>query len=158
MLTAGTQVKAFDPIVFLADNAKLQLCGEYIKPGVLKNADIVVAHVGDTTYEIVEKPLEENEQSAADQTKETRFDFLAPEVLEGKVEAGQYAAIYVYTDYIRDALLVPRGAILTDAVGSYVYVDVNGDRVRREVELGKVTDGLAQITKGLQEGEVVYVQ
>jgi len=158
MLTAGTQIKAFDPIVFLADNTKLQLCGEYIKPGVLKNADLVVAHVGDTTYEIVEKPLEEEGQNAADQTQETRFDFLAPEMLGGKVEAGQYAAIYVYTDYVRDALLIPRGAVLTDAAGSYVYVDVNGDRVRREVELGKVTDGLAQIIAGLQEGEVVYVQ
>lgn len=159
-LTARTQVKAYDPIVFLADNAQLQLCGEYIKPSLLKKADLVVAHIGDTRYEIVEKAMDEDELNAAvaaGKEPQMRFDFLAPEALEGKVEAGEYAAILVYSDYIRDALLIPRGAVLTDTAGSYVYVDVDGTRQRREVKLGKVTDGLAQITDGLQEGEVVYV-
>ncbi|MBQ8768728.1 MAG: biotin/lipoyl-binding protein [Oscillospiraceae bacterium] len=159
-LTEGTQIKAYDPIVFLADNTKLQLSGEYIKPGLLKNADLVIAHIGDTRYEIAEKAMEEDNLNAAiasGKDAQTKFDFLAPETLEGKVEAGDYAAIFVYTDYIRDALLIPRGAVLTDAAGSYVYVDADGARVRREVKLGKVTDGLAQITEGLQEGEVVYV-
>lgn len=156
MLAAGTQVKAFDPIVFLADVTQLQLCGDYIKPSLLKNADRVIAHIGDAQYEIVEKLTEEsNTASTAD--RETRFDFLAPEALEGRVEAGQYAAVLVYTDYVQDALLIPRGAVQKDAAGSYVYVDADGSRVRREVKLGKVTDGLAQITEGLQEGEVVYV-
>ena len=158
VLHVGAQIRAFDPIVFIADNTRLQMCGEYIKPALLRSADTVVAHIGDTQYEIREIPVDEEELTAAaleNKTVQTRFDFVA---LESKVEAGNYAAILVYTDYIRDALLIPRGAVLTDATGNYVYVDDNGDRVRREVNLGKVTDSLAQITEGLREGEVVYVK
>jgi len=158
-LSAGTQVKAYDPIVFLADNTKLQLCGEYIKPIQLERADLVVAHIGDTQYEIAEAAMKEEQNAAlaAGKDPETRFDFLTPESLEGRVEAGEYAAILVYTEYIRDALLIPRDAVQKDAAGSYVYVEEDGSRVRRQVELGKVTDGLAQIKAGLQEGEIVYV-
>ena len=161
MLSTGMQVNAYDSIVFLADNTQLQLRGEYIKPTVLKSADLVIAHVGDAQYEIVERPADEEELTSAalsNSTVETIFDFADPEMAAGKVEAGQYAAIFVYSDYVRDALLLPREAVLTDAAGSYVYVDENGQRVRREVKLGKTTDGLAQITDGLQEGEVVYVK
>ena len=160
-LEVGTAVKAFDPIVFLADNSRLQLLGAYIQPKFMKNADRLLAHIGDSQYEIAEKAMAEDELNAAlvsGSKLESRFDFLAPEALEGKVEAGQYAAILLYTDYIPDALLIPRDAVQKDAAGSYVYVDVDGSRVRREVKLGKVTDSLAQITEGLQEGEVVYVQ
>lgn len=149
-LAVGTQIKAYDPIVFLADNAKLQLSGDYIKPNLLKNADRIVAHIGDAQYEIVEKTTAEN-------AEKTRFEFLAPEALAGEVEAGDYAAILIYSDYVQNALLIPRDAVQKDAAGSYVYVDADGSRVRREVKLGKMTDGLAQITEGLQEGEVVYV-
>lgn len=160
MLKVGAQVKAFDPVVFLADKSKLQLSGDYIKPVYFENADFIVAHIGDARYEITEKTMDEdalNSALLAGQDVQTQFDFLAPETLAGKVEAGQYAAILLYSDYIQDALIIPRDAVLTDATGSYVYVDADGSRVRRDVELGKVTDGLAQITKGLQEGEVVYV-
>ncbi len=159
-LAVGTQVKAFDPIVFLADNSQLLLSGEYIKPSYLDNADLIIAHIGDTQYEIAEKAMDEDALNAAliaGRKVETRFEFLAPEMLEDKVEAGQYAAVLIYTNYIPDALLIPQNAVMTDDAGSYVYVDADGSRVRREVKLGKVTDGLAQITEGLQEGEVVYV-
>ncbi len=160
-LDVGTPIKAYDPIVFLADNTRLQLLGEYIQPGYMKNADRIVAHIGDSRYEIVEKTMSEDALNAAltsGSNVESRFDFLAQETLAGRVEAGQYAAILLYTDYISDALLIPRDAVQEDAAGCYVYVDADGSRVRREVKLGKVTDGLAQITEGLQEGEVVYVQ
>ena len=159
-LEVGMQIKAYDPVVFLADDSKLHLSGEYIKPAYMNNANLVTAYIGDGWYEIAERPIHEDTLNAAlasGSELQTRFDFLAPETLAGKVEAGQYAAILIYSNYIPDALLVPRGAVLTDAAGDYVYVDTDGARVRRDVTLGKVTDGLAQITAGLQEGEVVYV-
>lgn len=159
-LAVGTQVRAYDPIVFLANNEKLHLSGDYIKPAYTQNAYLVAAYIGDSWYEITPKAVDEDALNAALTSGDevySQFDFLAPEALEGKVEAGQYAAIMVYNNYIPDALLVPRGAVLTDAAGSYVYVDADGSRVRRDVTLGKVTDGLAQITEGLAEGEVVYV-
>ena len=75
-----------------------------------------------------------------------------------QIEAGQYAAICIWNDYVPDALLVPSGAVLKKADGKYVYVDQNGSRVERMVKTGKSTDGLVQILEGLEEGEVVYVK
>lgn len=44
-----------------------------------------------------------------------------------------------------------------DAGSRYVYEFVDGQRVRRTVEIGVSTEWLTQITAGLEEGAVVYV-
>ena len=160
-LQKGNKVKADEAIAFLADESKLHLSGAYIKEGYLNTADRVYAHIGGAEYDVALRPMDQQEYLAAvlaGATVETQFDILGLEQSEAQVEAGQYAAICLITDYAKDALLVPTQAVLQDAQGSYVYVEENGTHTRRWVKVGITTDHLTQILEGLQEGEVVYVQ
>ena len=160
-LQAGSRVKAYEPVLLLADESKLHLSGAFIKESYLKVADRVYAHIGADQYEIQMRPMDSQEYLAAvlaGKTVNTEFDLVGPENLLSQVEAGQYAAICIITDYVENALLVPTQAVLQDAQGSYVYVAEDGNHIRRNVKVGQTTSYLTQILEGLQEGEVVYVQ
>ena len=160
-LQTGQRVKAFETVAFLADESKLHLSGAFIKESYLKIADRVYAHIGANQYEIQMRPMDSQEYLAAvlaGKTVNTEFDLVGPENLLFQVEAGQYAAICIITDYVENALLVPTQAVLQDAQGSYVYVAEDGNHIRRNVKVGQTTSYLTQILEGLQEGEVVYVQ
>ena len=160
-LQTGQRVKAFETVAFLADERKLHLSGAFIKESYLKIADRVYAHIGANQYEIQMRPMDSQEYLAAvlaGKTVNTEFDLVGPESLLSQVEAGQYAAICIITDYVENALLVPTQAVLQDAQGSYVYVAEDGNHIRRNVKVGQTTSYLTQILEGLQEGEVVYVQ
>lgn len=160
-LAVGSWVKANDPVAFLADDTKLHLSGTYIKDSQLTRADRVYAHIGADQYEIVLRPMDQQEYVAAvlaGKTVYTEFDILGPEDLLSQVQAGQYAAICIVSNYVENALLIPSGAVLRDGTGSYVYVAENGARVRRAVKTGESNESLVQILEGLEEGEVVYVK
>ena len=157
----GSWVQADDPIVFLADDSKLSIKCEYIPESVIQNTDRVYARIGAKEYELEYVPISVEEYislaaKGADIT--TEFKIIASEEEWTEIEAGQYAAVCLWSNYVSDALLVPSGAVERDAAGQYVYVDENGSTVKRTVKTGVTTDGLAQIVEGLEEGDVVYVQ
>ncbi len=160
-IVQGSWVTAYDPLFYIADDSRITVRSEYVSEGMLNAASRLYAKIGGGEYEIKNRPIDQKEYIAtvlAGETVMTEYDFTAgAEELEG-VEAGQYAAVCVVSRYIPDALLIPGGAILRDAAGQYVYVDENGARVKRAVEVGMTTDGMSQITAGLKEGEVVYVK
>ena len=159
-LQVGKTVNAYEPVVFLADETKLHICAERIKQGNLDVADRVYAHIGALQYDVQLIPMDQDAYLAAllaGKTIYTEFEITGPEKQLTQLEAGQYAAICLITDYVPNALLVPAEAVWQDAQGSYVYVLENGVRVRRTVKAGKTTDSVTHILDGLQEGEVVYV-
>ncbi len=161
VLRKGSWVSAYDPIGYISDDSQLSIISEYITESKLLAADRIYAHIGSRQYEIEMVPIDQSEYISmllSGVTITTEFRIIGPEEYLDEVEAGQYAAICIYTNYVEDALLVPSGAVLRDASGRYVYVDEDGTRVRRAVKTGKTTDALVQILEGLEEGEVVYVK
>ncbi len=57
-----------------------------------------------------------------------------------------------------EALLVDDKAVLTDQDRKYVYVvDGEGKAQRRDVQLGRLADGLRIVTGGLKAGDKVIV-
>ncbi len=58
----------------------------------------------------------------------------------------------------KDALRVPIGALFRGRQGDWQVFVAGGNRARlRTVELGQINDEYAQVTKGLDEGEIVIV-
>jgi membrane fusion protein, multidrug efflux system len=56
-------------------------------------------------------------------------------------------------------LAIPRGAVLSDQQGDYVYVVGDGNKVeQRRIELGQTTPQIAGITSGIKQGEKVVVE
>jgi multidrug efflux pump subunit AcrA (membrane-fusion protein) len=69
-----------------------------------------------------------------------------------------YAAVSLCCIYAEDVLAVPKKALYNDGGSYYVYQVVNGERVRRDVEIGVSTRLKVEITQGLREGDEIYVQ
>jgi RND family efflux transporter MFP subunit len=75
---------------------------------------------------------------------------------------GQFVTLSVATRRLNDALTVPRAALLGEqevVPGSdqEVFAVVDGKAQRRSVRLGAIAEDRAQVTDGLQPGEVVVV-
>ena len=68
---------------------------------------------------------------------------------------GMFGRIEVVYDQRNDALTVPRAALLEEAGQSSVYAVRDSKAVRVPVELGHLSGELAEIRKGLEEGEQV---
>lgn len=159
-LRVGYSVTADVPFLYIADDTKLSLTCQYISDAMLESAHQVFARIGSTDYEIQVQPLDLEEyyaMSAAGLDAVRHFDVVGPQDALEAVEAGQYAAVCVMTDYIEDALIVPAESVFTENEQTYVYVSENGAKTLRAVTVGVSMRGMTQILEGLEEGEDVYV-
>lgn len=70
---------------------------------------------------------------------------------------GSYATVRIVTDTHRNAILVPKGAVVREDAVDYLFV-AQGDRARRcKVTLGYPSDGRVEVTAGLTGRESVVV-
>ncbi len=68
---------------------------------------------------------------------------------------GIEAKTKVRTAMLAYALLIPTDAIFSDDEGDYVFVIQENKAVKRNVVTGVKNDDMAEITEGLQAGEVI---
>ena len=68
---------------------------------------------------------------------------------------GMFGRIEVVYDSRTDALTVPRAALLEDAGETAVYAVRDGKAVRVPIEVGYLSGELAEVRKGLEEGDQV---
>ena len=77
---------------------------------------------------------------------------------DSRINAGMFAKVILYTRDYEDAVVMPLDALVTKDDKYYAFV-VKGETVeRREVQLGKSVDSLAQILSGLSAGEKVVTE
>jgi membrane fusion protein (multidrug efflux system) len=71
---------------------------------------------------------------------------------------GDFAEVRIVTDRHAEAVLVPKGAVITDKGDRIVYVAADSTAQRRTVEIGFQDDLHAEVVSGLDAGESVVVQ
>lgn len=77
----------------------------------------------------------------------------------GRFSPGMFARVQMRGGSSDRAILVDDKAILTDQDRKYVYVvDAEGLAIRKDVELGRMADGLRVIRAGLEPGDRVVVR
>ncbi|WP_407081069.1 efflux RND transporter periplasmic adaptor subunit [Halomonas faecis] len=78
---------------------------------------------------------------------------------EGRFAPGMYARVQLLAGHAEGSLLIDDKAVLTDQDRKYVYVvDDEGRAMRRDVQLGRMADGLRIVTAGLDPGARVVVK
>ena len=84
---------------------------------------------------------------------------------DNRIKAGMYARVRLITESIKDAIVVPAGAIVTREGSPYLFVissQKNGDTPAKvklcAVEQGIVVDNKTEITKGLIAGDEIVVK
>lgn len=154
----GRGVSAFDPILYITDDSKLYISCEEIGSSVIDNADSVYAKIDDGEYEITSLPYDQKEYVTlllAGGKPQSRFSI---DNIDDSVQAGDYVVVVVTAMTNKDTLVIPSNALYKDDMGHFVYKIVDGRRERCNVEIGEASNLATQIVKGLEEGDVVYVQ
>jgi RND family efflux transporter MFP subunit len=79
----------------------------------------------------------------------------------GKLKAGMFAQGEILTGVTQQAIVVPAAAIYrSSGAGSdaYAFVAENGKAVRREIGVGRETDGKLEIVSGLKAGDLLVAE
>ena len=96
-----------------------------------------------------------NEIDSATATLAIRYRFANPNQF---LVSNGYVTVLLSEAEPKEVIAVPTGAVLANATGDYVYLNVNGTAVRRIVKLGETQGGYIAILEGLSEGEEVITE
>lgn len=153
----GDVLQPFDSVIYIADDNRISIQADYIPDRSIKNADRMYALIDGKEYDITYIPYTD---------EEFRYRILNELPLASKfslkdsssLESGTYTSICIISNYVENVMTLPKKSISNEGQGTYVYKNVNGERVRQEVEVGKSNDLRIQILSGLKEGDEVFVQ
>lgn len=157
-ITAGSYVNAFAKIVYIADDERMRIETDYIMENTIRGKNRIYAHVGSNEYAIEYVPMDQKEMFAKVNAGETLISVFEIRDADEQISMGDFALVCLENEGAEDALLIPRNALYTETGGRYVYLMKNGARVRTDVEVGQMAEHVVEITAGLVEGDVVYVQ
>jgi len=91
-------------------------------------------------------------------TNSFRTDIEVPNP-DGRLKSGMNCEVEIITKVLEDLLLVPDRAIVERSEKSYVFVVDENDKIElREIEVGETNFEFTEVTKGLEEGEMVIVR
>lgn len=142
--------------VVVASNETCFLQTEFLSESTVDKATELYATIGGLRYEVEYVPMETTEYIT--KTLSGAAMNSTYEVVGGDNSlVGQYALLYLMTAQREQVLSVPSNAVLRDSNGYYVYADENGEKVRRDIEVGLMTAAQVEILSGLEEGVQVYV-
>lgn len=153
----GYMVQGGNVAIQVANMESPRLKTNYISASKLAKASSCVAVVDGKKYEVEaeEQDISREDIEMGKHPDNTWFDFVEKGV---SAEIGKSASVELYTDSVKDALVVPANAVFGTGTEKYVYV-VEGDaKTKTTVTTGTETDAFIQIVTGVEEGDVVYVE
>lgn len=122
-----------------------------------RESDYIYAQIGDKQYELTYVPYEESQLKRASGegvTLESRF------ICEEDISefAGCDVTVFSVSNFREDILSISPDAVFTENNTSFVYLLVDGEKVKQEVETGVHTKNAVEILDGIKEGDEVYSQ
>lgn len=158
-LIQGDSVKAYETVICIADTEQLSVNTEYIESRAINLAVKVVGIIAGEEYELEYVPLTTSEYVAlimASAEITSTFNFIGD---ISSVQAGDFVNLEIYTKMLEDVLRVPVNAVYGSGYsGYYVYIVEDGELIKTDVTKGSSNDSYIEITEGLKEGDIVYVQ
>ena len=159
-LTTGTTVTTSSEIATIGNIEKLQIECKIpeSKIAVLQNG--LTAEVGLEAYKGVTFPAHVFRISpVVDETSRTKEMYLLFDTDDTRINAGMYVKIRLNTVLHENAITVPVDCIQSQGGEQYVYVYNAADSSvsRRVITTGATVDGVAEVTDGLTDGEIIVV-
>ena len=144
--------------VAIADTGILYARCENISQSLVNAMQRVTFWCNGKEYEAVYEPIPDSvfiEMKNNGEVIYSSFRILEP---DENLKHGIWGKIKLVSSIKEDVLLIPQIAIVADAGGRYVYQQKDGVRVKTYVTT-QTSDGImTEVTGGLAEGDVVYVQ
>ena len=159
-LSHGEFLYPFQGIAFISDEEDIFI--EYASSGPLtpsiRNESVVKALVGGTTYELAVRELSSEVISryiANSLNPPRRFEIANP---EHNLTPGVPVVIRHYISSSYDTLMIPVNTVFSVGGAAYVYINSNGRREKRYIQVGVRNKALVEVLDGLEEGDEVFVR
>jgi len=153
----GSYVPPFSAIMYISPTdgeVFVDYIGDVHAVHVMLGAKRVVAHIGNQVYDLHRINLTRAQVSRLGPTA-LRFGFdtdITPPM-------GSYVNIHIYTQWVEDALRIPRAAVSYEAeLGYYVLMPGTGGLTQIDITVGASTPTYIEVLSGLSEGDVVIVR
>lgn len=158
-LTTGTTVTTSTEIAMIGNINNLQIECKIpeSKIAVLKKG--LTARVALEAYKGMDFPAHILKISPiVDETSRTKQVYLIFDTSDERINAGMYVKIHLNTILHKNVLTVPTDCILTENAKSFIYIkNDDGTASKRQITVGVMIDGLAEVKEGLEEGETVVI-
>lgn len=80
------------------------------------------------------------------------------ETTDENIQFGDYAVVAIVISEANQVIGIPKITMKSDTVGKFVYVLENGEKVQRYIKIGIMDEVNVEVTEGLKEGDVIYVE
>jgi len=144
--------------VALADTSVTYARCEYVSGSKLKQVVGTTLWQDGREYETVPIPLEDAFYMQMRNNGEEIYSEFQVVDSDADVQYGDYGKVKLITEEKKDVLMIPQTALLYSAGNYYVYKDVEGQPQKTIVKTGSRDNIRVEITEGLVEGDLVYVQ
>lgn len=162
-VSEGEFVEAGTPLATISKNKKLILEAYVSQSNYSKLPNIRSANFKCPTSDAIKSTDELNGRVLSYGKSATEGSPFIPINFEianrGEVVSGSMVEVYLISGEIKDALVIPRSALMEQQGKLYVFVQISGEGFeRREVTLGADDGKDVQVLSGLKEGERVVTK
>lgn len=157
-VSSGTDLDEQKDYVAIADLTTLYARCTYVSQSTINSIEGAVFWKDGMEYELAYVPMEEHAYRVMRNNNEDIYSEFELVNSGETISHGDYGKIILIAGHKEDVLMVPEVAIGSDSGQAFVYKDVDGKREKVEVKTGSKDGIYVEITEGLQEGDVLYVQ
>ena len=162
-VSEGEFVEAGTPLATISKNKKLILEAYVSQANYSKLPHIRAAHFKSPSSDKVMSTEDLNGRVLSYGKSATEGSPFIPINFEiankGEVVSGSMVEVYLISDEIKDALVIPKSALMEQQGRLYVFVQLHGEGFeRREVRLGADDGRSVQVLSGLKEGDRVVTK
>ena len=163
MVSNGQFVKEGDPLITITNNRRLILKTEVSQKYYPQLSNIKSANFK-TPYQNETQSISDYNGKVVSIGKLIEEDqYFLPILFEldnvGDLVSGSFVDIFLLTEPIPDALVIPKSALLQDYNSNYVYVQVSGESYEKRIVRLGVDDGInIQVLSGISEEDWIVTK
>lgn len=157
-LSEGNYVNDSTNYVAITDESVYTMVCKYMSALTVEKKLHVYGVKDNKEYDLTYVPMDNNVYSKLVSSGQPVYSSFIIDTPDDNMQYSDGARVVTLSEEANQVIAVPKLAIRSDTVGKYVYQKVDGKKVKTYIKVG-ITDGInIEITEGIKEGDVVYVE
>lgn len=154
----GNYVNENDAYIGLSDSSDYFAVVSKLNDNTVKAAKKIYLLKDSKEYELTFQEPDSVEDAKRVSERKDVYSKLKIENPDDNIQYGDYGKVVVVLNTAKQVIGIPKIAIQTDTIGKFVYVNENGEKIQRYIKTGLMNDVNVEVTDGLKEGDIIYVE
>lgn len=152
---SGDNIPAGMNIMAVGNPNDKEIVCDFVSKSIITKAVDYYAIINGVRHEVTYENMEPEEYSRLMKLNDAVYSTFKIEDENNELPLGTFATVVVVEKMTKDVLCVPKGAVLKDDSGSFVYLYKDGESVYTPVQTGVFDNSFIEITYGLNEGDKI---